>query len=285
MSNTTPGARLDIARALFHTGQLGDRLFSFPRKKDEPLIPDLRAGWEAYLPTSEAFLDLGLVNAAQHYACESLEIGGPGLWTLRQLSKVCLLKGQPAASRIFLKRLSSVPGHADWAAERLEAIESDPGNARCAELAALRPMCLTVDYPYQGLPIEDLLQKLLEANATNRMAFEFMMAHCLLSFQLDRFIRELPRFETLGYVRLPRHYEEALLLHQRNNPAAAQPLKRHTIARETQERFARFQKVISDSGRPAHELESALAGEFGDTLWFYYAFGRTASASRSVPAS
>ena len=97
--------------------------------------------------------------------------------------------------------------HRAWAEEQLRAVENgtaehDPG------ICGLQALCLNTDVPAEGAwPPEDLLPRLVENNATNRMAFEYLAAQLLLSFKLEQFIRELehmkPFYGSEGKVVIP----------------------------------------------------------------------------------
>jgi hypothetical protein len=164
--NLPAASRVDANRALFHAGGLGETLFSIPQTKSNLFIPDVRAGNASFLPLSDLWLELGVVNAAQHYASEALEIRGPSPWTLRQLARITLVKGKPLASRVFLSRLKQSPLHRAWAEDQLRAVENGTAE-HDPNVCGLQALCLPTDVPSEGWPPEDLLSRLLENNATN----------------------------------------------------------------------------------------------------------------------
>ena len=281
--NSPAATRLDVHRALFHSGGLGDTLFSVAQLKEQPLIPGLLAGSGAYLPISELWLELGLVSAAQHYASEALELRGPRPWILRQLARICLLKDQPLASRVFLNRLKAFPSQRDWAERRLVAIDSGVAPPD-EDLAPIRRLGLSSDLVSNNWAVPEFLHHLLQANRTNRMAFEFLIAHYLLSFQLEQFVVELDHLDAFNDQHLPRHYEEALLLYLEDPRGPRVDLKRRSIRPETLQRFARFKAILRQQGLKSAALEPALVPEFGDSLWFYYLFGHTSPPGAAHPS-
>ena len=56
-----------------------------------------------------------------------------------------------------------------------------------------------------------ILEELLNRNKQNRMAFEYLMASCLLTGKFDMFTANLNRLDDFDYVGIPRGYEEAML--------------------------------------------------------------------------
>ena len=64
------------------------------------------------------------------------------------------------------------------------------------------------------LELESLLLRLLKRNRHNRMAFEYLMAHYLLTDKLEKLVANLYRFGDFDYPQLPRHCQEALIIYQ-----------------------------------------------------------------------
>ena len=62
---------------------------------------------------------------------------------------------------------------------------------------------------------ESLLHQLLDSNPRNQMAFEYLMAHYLMTTELRRLSRQIGPLETFAYPAIPRHIEEAVLLGQK----------------------------------------------------------------------
>lgn len=270
--NPPAATRVDTHRALYHLGGLGERLFTIPQSKEVGLIPDLTAEPGAYLPLSELWYDLGMINAAQHYVCEAMEMRGPRPWILRQQARICLAKNQPVAARIFLNRLRAFPFQREWAENRLKEVESGglvPELERAQRLTPSSDLVIT-----RWDPVTTLAH-LCEGCPTNRMAFEFLMAHHLLAFDLEGFAGELSRWPATAGEPLPVLFEEAYLLYQEAPRGPLPDLQGRAIRAETARRFADFKALIRQHGMKSKELELALAPAYGQTVWFYFLFGHT----------
>lgn len=272
----TASARLQLTRVLFHTGQLPEKLFTFPQVRGTELFPDFKAGLEMSRAQAEVLFELGQVNLAEHMAHEALELEGATPDNLRLIAHINILKGRPEAARVFLNRLRLAPFHAAAAERDLRDLATDPGGANNAELSLIRARMPRTDEPDSHLPTEALLHQLLVTNPTNQMASAYLQAYYLLNSQVAELVTELGRLERLGVTVLPRPVEEALAVHRRRAPGDAGALAGVQISPNVAGRYRRFTERCQRQNPQAASVRAALAPEFGDTFWFYDLFGESA---------
>ena len=265
-----PASEVRLHLALYHTGRLGQDLFSFTNQTVWNLTPAPSTGSEACLPQSETLLELGQVNLAEHFAHEALECEGARPDILRLLARINILKGRPQAARVFLKVLGQVPFQGTWADKCLHELETNPLLPNHQELAQIRSRMVSSDLAHDALPTDSVLLQLLHANPRNQMAFEYLMAHYLLTRQPDKLVQELGRLSDFPDADLPRHYEEAVLHHQKLKGGAAIDLRGRQIRPETVSRFGQFSEAINRRVHKSAEGRQALARDFGDTFWNYF---------------
>lgn len=280
-----PASSVRLHRALFHTGRLLEELFGFSNQRVWALFPELRHGPEACRPQSQTLLELGQVNLAEHFAYEALEVEGERPDLLRMLAAINVLKNQPQAARVFLHALRQVPFHRAWAQAWLTRLETDPRLEEEPELRLIRSRMVNTDFPHNEMAVASFCRQLLQANPTNQMAFEYLMAQYLLDRQLDGLVKELPRLEAFQYKALPRHLQEALVLYEHLHGGPAVDLGNRPIAPEIRQRFQRFSEAV---GQPAHQTpdgQRRLAQQFGDTYWHYYFFRKQAAPQGPAPRS
>lgn len=247
--------RLDAQRALYHTGRLTDDLMAYP---PSPFGVNYVRSWpeeqeEASL-YAELYLDMGWLNAAEEFAQGALALGDHPL-LLRLLGRIYTAKGCDDTARVFLDALRRDPSCGHWADER----------------PAVSPPAKTLVWKrelYSARPVDQLdnLRNLLDADPTNRMAFEFRMAALLLSRRLDEFATELPEAKEAGCTGRMRVFQEACLVRAGRADAEA-PIP---IDPETRERFREFQAAAAAESR---EDCQALMRRFGNTYFFYYRLG------------
>jgi hypothetical protein len=299
---------LDVNRALYQTGRLGDEMFAY--RQEYELIPPFKIH-DASVPLArrmaELYLELGRTNDAEAFA---------GLYYvplfLKRLATVKIVKKQTAAARILLNVLSDDLAYGGWARARLERLRDDPEASGDPEVVRLRGLMLPEDrddlnlvYGLSPAADERMLLRLLETNSANRMAFEYLMGLYLLHGDLGGVARNLARLDDFKdaqgrpvYPALPRHYEEALLLLEgpdgptfaaiRRRPGessrqrfAAFVKKYEPFFKEQQEELGKLaqgsltedqKKKLSKEiqGRIRAKAGAALADEFAGTYFYYY---------------
>ncbi|MGA2656218.1 MAG: DUF6057 family protein [Verrucomicrobiota bacterium] len=259
-------ASVRLHLALFHTGRLAEDLFSFHNMIDDAPLEGIGEDWRAQ---SQPLFELGLVNDAEHMAHEALELEGDRPDLLRLLARINLLKNRPQAAQVFLNVLSLIPFQGERANDAWPTMDPQMPTAERAFLARMRAPVLTKEVPHGGLPVGPLLDVLLASNPTNQMAFEYLMAYYLMDLDLEKAVERLRLLDHFNYARIPRPYEEALLLYQQVAGVQVE-LKGRTIRPETAERFRQFSEAVRPLNGRA-EGQTAVAANFGDTYWYYYA--------------
>ncbi len=254
--------------ALYHAGRLTQDLFAFPNHLAWRLLPGLDFELPACRAQCDTLMELGQVNEAEHLAHEALELEGNRPNLLRLLARVNILKNRPQAAAVFLNLLAQAPFQRAWAAARLRNLDYDPRLPDDRELALIRTRMVTTDLPHDRVPVESFLQQLLQSNPRNQMAFEYLLAHYLVTRNLDRLIKQLGRLDDFGYTGIPRHLEEALLLYQQTRGGPVE-LHGRQVRPETVQRFARFTQALNRA-RQNPEERHALELEFKDTFWLYF---------------
>jgi hypothetical protein len=223
---------------------------------------------------------MGQVNLAEHMAHEALELTGEQPQTLMLLARINILKDRPKAARIFLNALSKIPFHRSQADAALRHMEADPKWSDDTGLNEVRALMVRNDQADSCLADADLLRQLLQNNPRNRMAYEYMMAHWLLTRQVPMIANNLRALPMLGYTNIPRHYQEAVLLYQARKPDAKIELPLQGIGPETRERFQRYlasRRQLDASPAANREFVQNYYG----TFWFYYQLAENQEPARA----
>ena len=267
MSNSYYGL-YQANRALYHCGRLCDELFSFPQIAGaKGLFLPKSLCQELPLRESDVFFDLGLVNEAQHWAHEAVSVTGDSPWNLQRLVQVNLLKEDRVVAAKYLGWLRKTLWHRAWAAN-YEQVLSDSNDLRaCPELAEIRGRMPVSDFLVSPTEPERCLEE-LSKNTRNRMAFEYFMACCLLEGDLSRFVANLHRLSDFDYPRIPRHFEEALLVYLQLTGRREIPLQGKDISQETVRRFNDFNQIFARYKRNKDAAYNELV-KYRDTYWFY----------------
>ena len=113
-----------------------------------------------------------------------------------------------------------------------------------------------------------MLGILLQQDMTHYMAYEYLLAYCLLTKDLKRFEEYFPLGMELRYARLPVSYQEALLYiwsltHE--DPFRTVP---YPISEAVMQNLATYQNLYLNSSNPEEVLKKNHSG----TYWYYLHF-------------
>jgi hypothetical protein len=120
------------------------------------------------------------------------------------------------------------------------------------------------------------LDSLSKINPDNRMAFEYRVAHELLSRRLGGLHTRLAMLNRFGYQTIPRHMAEALLGMWAMSGKRGMPAAFQYIRPETFRRFRDFNQVLSVHAGDRTAIEAEHRRLFGDTYWYYMLYGNAA---------
>jgi Family of unknown function (DUF6057) len=280
----------DVNRALYHTGRLPHEMFAYPQHLHAlTLLPlkgrlgELAFNAELYERLADTFYELGRLNDAEHWSHELLQIRGDHPSTLQLLAKINVIKKQPAAARVYLNYMVSLHNDLEdesWGRAWLRRMEDDPLLADDEEVRRLRPLWQLEDIMALTRTAEGDLLALLKYNPRNRMAFEYLMAHYLLTCRVDRVVANLHRLDDYDYRGIPRHWEEAVLLGQKVSGKPADLCGRR-IRPETIRTFEELGRRLgqfpaTEAGRQARL--NLLEAECADSYLFYFVYHVTRAA-------
>ncbi|MBN1894184.1 hypothetical protein JW906_06800 [bacterium] len=262
-----------VNRALYHLGRLPGEMFSFEQAfGTSSLVFSQALSFRMPFQRRDIFLDLGHVNEAQHWAHEETAPIGDHPENLRVLALVNLAKGQYRTAARFLNNLNQTILYRKWAQRCAlhlrEGKWEDPGGviARITGQMPSSDFIVNLEYPERDL------ERILESNPKNKMAFEYLMAHYLLTCRLGRLVQNICRLNDLSYEGIPKHYEEALLVYCEQSGKSQSRFCGRDISDKTRKRFAEFRSVIRKYGGDGYAAESELREKFAGTYWLYSMF-------------
>jgi MFS family permease len=261
-----------VDRALCHTGRLGDEMFRWPQRPEYLFLTNVPPK-QAFWPTSNVYLEMGLLNAAEHALTECLEGLGDRPMILQRLALVNLVKDNIGTARVYLGALDRTLFHRDWARQYIELLHTDPNLTTDRHVQQLRSITLEHEFPSVAPPTPQMLEELLKKNPRNRMAFEYMMTSYLLNKQLATFAKHLQQFEDVGYATLPTHFEEAALAYVYGT---RKPL--HLGNYEPREKLRRqiegFLGILKRHRGDKRAALAELVSQYGSTYMFYHIYAQ-----------
>ena len=258
--------------ALYHTGRLSYDMFSYRQQMRSLFAVQARPMRMSNSTGSNIFMELGLMNLAEKQTHECLENTGSYPPFLKRLAMINIVKGRVKTARVFLRVLSKDLIYGRQAKDIMRRLDADPQLSGDYEVGRLRSIMSVEKWIAHVKGIEEnSLLKLLERNRHNRMAFEYLMAHYMLTGRPQKVAANIGRLNDFDYKGIPRHYEEAILLHKDIAREEVDLHGRH-ISGETLERLDKFKRIYNRLKYDARAAGKALRAEFGKSYFFYYVF-------------
>jgi hypothetical protein len=256
--------------ALSESDQLCDRLFFGSQ--------DFGAG-SLVLPWGNEHLNrgayyyysIGLMNEAHRWAYEEMVVYGYRPQNIRLLAKTSLINGDYRMARKYINILKRTMYYRTWAkkyemmVDNPELIKSDPELGSKLKILPKTNFFIQFNEPQNNLPL------ILDAQPDNRKAFEYYLAGELLTKNVEIVVNNVKKMKGLGYTRIPRHIEEAVLMYY-NSTKIVPDLGGLTISAETQTRFTNYIATYKLLRQRSSLNNESMQKEFGDTFWFYFQF-------------
>lgn len=212
-----PSSPLSVAclnLALCKEGMMADRMFHYYQNGTEGLLPSFTKDFTAPLITSEIYYHIGFVNTAQRYAFEAMECI-PNLQknvrVIKRLAETNIINGEYVVARKYLHILQRTLFYRDWATETLAILSDEKKVEQNAEWMQLRKYRTKKDFFFSEQEPDMMLGFVFSQDSTNRIAYEYLMAVCLLRKDLPSFLKYYPMGKSIGYARIPESYQEALV--------------------------------------------------------------------------
>lgn len=270
-----------VNHSLYHLGRLPHDMFDYPQfRNDRVLLLGMGDKEQEVFPRadnrrSDVYYWLGRIDQAERWAHEVLTNQGFHGPALRRLISINVLKNRPKAARMYAGVLQRTLTHRTLATDLIAQFERGALLASDPEINSIRPLLPKTDYVGEWTT-RDLLNQQLSEMPTNRMAFEYLMAHLLITGNIMEFGQNVHRAEAFGHRELPRAYEEACLVYTLAT-GKTPPNLGLTVREDTRKRFERFMELIRKHHRDRRAGWEATQGDFGNTYWFFKLFGRSGS--------
>lgn len=255
--------------ALGQSGRMADYAFTYFQNGPDGLLPEFVRDFISPLPTAEAYYQLGMVNTAQRYTFEAQEAIPDFQKSARcykRLAETNYINGDTAVAEKYLKALKHTLFYRKWALTFPQDKQYD----------ALRNFRLKEhDFLFSQTEMDSMLGLLFVEHNNNRLAFDYLLHWCLLTKDLQRFQQCLG---LKAYPKLPKHYQEALMLLWAQTQTADTPLPAY-LSQDMAKRFSAFIQT-SQKGVDVATMQR----QFGDTYWFYYYYRYKSANEKSDTA-
>lgn len=272
--NKAPSSPLSVTclnLALAKQGLLADRMFYYYQNGIQGLIPDFVRDFTIPMIAGEVYYQLGFVNTAQRYAFEAMEAlpdYQKSVRSVMRLAETNLINGNYAVAGKYLRMLQKTFYYRGWATKTLLTMQDEKLIEQHPEWGPLRKFRSKEDFIFSEGEKDMMLGILFSQNKENRMAYEYLMAYCLLTKDLEHFMQYMPIGRSLNYKTIPESYQQALVYlweKTNNNPTVTIPYK---ISPVTMQRMKAFERISSAQTNPVQNQFE----EFTNTYWYYLQF-------------
>lgn len=178
--------------ALAMRGMLLEHMFDYNQNSIHGLLPDVKEDATSPIPTAEAFYQLGMINVAQRTVFEAqeaiLNFQKSGR-CYKRLAQTNLINGQYEVARKYLMALQKTLFYRDWANETLPLLGNEKAIANHPEYGRLRRFAYNEDFYFSDHVTPEMLESLYYRNTDNRLAYQYLLAYCMLTGDQERYNR------------------------------------------------------------------------------------------------
>jgi len=266
--------------ALCNLNRMGYDLFLYPQTV-RTLFLSIKTRF-AYSRRADIYMDMGLLNMAEHQLLEALEVVGERPAIYQRLALIYMAKNNLPNAAVYLNRLNKLFFYKEWANSYLNRIEKDPMLNNSTDIRYLRSMMLkdSANKAYASFFLEDnptlseeMIVKLLKKKPTNRMAFEYLLSFYMLANNLQKFIDTFDEYiENYNYKTLPPLWQQAIVTYYSNRADRDRKIKKYPISREQFIFYQNYMTIFSKYNKREPAVWE-LAKDFGKTYYFYCMYG------------
>ena len=117
----------------------------------------------------------------------------------------------------------------------------------------------------------DNIDMILKSNPDNKKAFEYKIARLLFKKDTKTVLNEVKKMKAMGYMIIPRHIEEAILLYMYFNHELPD-MGDLIVSMDTELRFSRYISAYLTYSENNLILEREMKKIGENTFWYYYQF-------------
>lgn len=257
--------------ALSETGLLCDRLF-FGRQDFG--VNSLALPWSReYLNRGAYFYyAIGLINEAHRWAYESMVVYGYRYENVILLIKTSLINGDYRMARKYVNLLKKSVNYRKPANKFEKLVDNPDGIKIDPELGKKINLLSNGNFFVEAASPINNIRLLLNSDPHNRAALDYEMAWLLLSKDIETIYQSYLNMKDLGYNKIPRHIEEAVLVYM-NSPGNTAIPEKIIISESTRSRFDNYVYAYKQNFKlPLLQKEQNMNKYFGNTFWFYFHF-------------
>lgn len=268
---TTPLSVTCLNLALAKQGLLAEHMFEYYQNGIAGLLPEFIRDYTLPMIAGEVYYHIGFINTAQRFAFESMEAlpdYQKSARSIKRLAETNLINGDYQVSKKYINLLKKTFYYRKWAKTALKMMNDEQAINSHPEFGQLRSFKPDENFLFSESEKDMMLGTLFVHNSKNRLAYEYLMAYCLLSKDLQHFTQYFLLSKSLNYKSIPKSYQEALFLYWEVTNKDPQKKISYTISNNIKQRFINYAIIYNSHD----DVESKLKKNYSDTYWYYIHF-------------
>ncbi|MDR2859391.1 MAG: DUF6057 family protein [Mediterranea sp.] len=259
--------------ALSQTGRLPDYMFTYYQNGVEGLLPSFTKSYVASVMTGEIYYHLGMINTAQSFAFEAMEVipdYQKSVRCIKRLAETNLINSQYEVAAKYLSILQHTLFYREWATETISYLGDEKRIDDHPEWGVLRRFRPYEDFLFSEEEKDMMFGLLFQHNSSNHKAYEYLLAYTLLTKDLPHFWDYYRMGESqVIYNTTPKSYQEALA-YIWSTTEYEPSLKPSQLEEQVVQRLEAYRRIHTSLSNP----QPVLKEQFGDTYWYYYYYNK-----------
>lgn len=266
MSPTNRASLIYLNLSLGKTNTLGENMFRYQQYGIDGLVHPFIMETNICLALSDVYYQLGFINSSERMAFEGMKAVSDYQESVRcveRLAETNMIKGEYDVAIKYYTYLENTLFYKEKARVGLEYARrrSIEGVGQWEE----KRKCIMKDNFFFSENEHDMMLGLLfQSNQQNKLAFDYLMAYCLLNRDVEHYVEYAPIGGHL-YTTMPKAFREAYIYYlSLHNPQRLMNNNMGALDRNYVNRMQRFRDIYVKNPKDAR-----LSKDFSDTYWYY----------------
>lgn len=245
---------------------LGEKMFHYDQYGVIGLVHPFIIETDISVAMSDVYYELGFINSSERVAFEGMKAVSDYQESVRcveRLAEVSMIKGEYDVAMKYYSYLENTLFYKEKGRKGMESAhrKSIEGNA---EWERKRAGIIDQDFFFSENEHDMMLGMLFQSDKNNKLAFDYLMAYCLLNRDVEHYVEYAPIGGHL-YSTMPKAFREAYIYYlSLHNPQRLMGNEMSNIDRSYLNRMQQFRNIYV-----ANKNDSRLVQYFSDTYWHY----------------
>lgn len=257
--------------ALAQQDQLGEKMFTYYQNGIQGLIPDFTRDYTIPTIAGEVYYHLGMINVSQRFAFEAMEAlpdYQKSTRSLKRLTETNLINGSYPIAEKYLKLLQKTFYYKRWANNVQSQLNDENFINAHREWGWLRQCRVKDDFLFSEDERDMMLGILFTQNKQNKMAFDYLLAYCLLNKDLEHFWQYFQMGQSFYSQHIPTHFQEALLYYWTSKNTDLSKKFPFPVSAQVRDNFTNYHNIYVSN----MDAKPLLQKNYSDTYWYYFHF-------------